>query len=121
MDGDFFLHEGVCDTARKVAFAGCRRSPQNRQPIFSACMFFPMLRIPPGNPRSAGFCRCRSQKSSPAWRSRQKPRLFQIPPRLSRWLRCSSAASRSLTGGSLAVALCRVAVTAETASLPSGK
>ena len=28
VDGDFFLHEGVCDTARKVAFPGSNAAPE---------------------------------------------------------------------------------------------
>ena len=32
-DGDFFLHEGVCDTACKVAFAGAYAAPEQAADI----------------------------------------------------------------------------------------
>ena len=66
VDGDFFLHEGVCDTARKVAFAGAYAAPEQAADIVGR-ISFPMLHIPAGKPGPAGSCRCRSQKSSPAW------------------------------------------------------
>ena len=47
--GDFFLHEGVCDTARKVAFPVADVPPEQAADVFGL-HFFPMLRIPPGNP-----------------------------------------------------------------------
>ena len=28
VDGDFFLHKGVCDTARKVALSGADAAPE---------------------------------------------------------------------------------------------
>src|SRR5699024_8712605 len=28
VDGDFFLHEGICDTARKITFAGADSPPK---------------------------------------------------------------------------------------------
>src|SRR5699024_12683723 len=49
VDGDFFLHEGVCDTARKVAFPVADVPPEQAADVFGL-HFFPMLRIPPGNP-----------------------------------------------------------------------
>ena len=33
VDGDFFLHEGVCDTARKVAFPGSHAAPEQAADI----------------------------------------------------------------------------------------
>ena len=48
-DGDFFLHEGVCDTACKVAFAGAYAAPEQAADIVCPHIF-PMLHIPAGKP-----------------------------------------------------------------------
>ena len=49
VDGDFFLHEGVCDTARKVAFPGSHAAPEQAADIVGSHIL-PMLHIPAGNP-----------------------------------------------------------------------
>src|SRR5699024_7355112 len=49
MDGDFFLHEGICDTARKVAFPGSHAAPEQTADIVGSHIL-PMLHIPAGNP-----------------------------------------------------------------------
>ena len=49
MDGDFFLHEGICDTARKVAFPGSHAAPEQAADIVGSHIL-PMLHIPAGNP-----------------------------------------------------------------------
>ena len=64
-DGDFFLHEGVCDTACKVAFA-VPTPPQNSS-RYCLSAYLPNAPHTGGQARSAGSCRCRSRKSSPAW------------------------------------------------------
>ena len=47
-DGDFFLHQGVCNTARKVAFAGSYTAPKEIADVLGL-HGVPMLRIEPGN------------------------------------------------------------------------
>src|SRR5699024_4246021 len=46
--GDFFLHEGICDTARKITFAGADSPPKQ---IADILIFhgIPMLRIETGS------------------------------------------------------------------------
>src|SRR5699024_3416521 len=49
VDGDFFLHEGVCDTACKVAFPGSYAAPEQAADIVCPHIL-PMLHIPAGKP-----------------------------------------------------------------------
>ena len=49
VDGDFFLHEGVCDTARKVAFPGSHAAPEQAADIVGSHIL-PVFHIPAGNP-----------------------------------------------------------------------
>ena len=49
VDGDFFLHEGVCDTARKIAFPGSHAAPEQAADIVGSHIR-PMLTLPAGNP-----------------------------------------------------------------------
>ena len=63
MDGDFFLHEGFCDTARKVKFSRFPL-PQNRQPILSA-KHIPNASHTGGQVPVCGFLASRSQSPVP--------------------------------------------------------
>ena len=47
VDGDFFLHEGVCDTARKVAFPGSHAAPKQAADIVGSHIL-PVFHIPAG-------------------------------------------------------------------------
>ena len=110
MDGDFFLHEGVCDTARKVAFPGSHAAPEQAADIVGSHIL-PMLHIPAGNPglRVPAVVVLKSPVphggvgKAPAF---QFLHGVKVPAPLLGGL-------PFLAGGSLAVALCRVTVTAK--------
>ena len=107
VDGDFFLHKGVCDTARKVAFPGSHAAPEQAADIVGSHIL-PVFHIPAGNPclRVPAVVVLKSPVphggvgKAPAFQflygvKVPAPLLGGLP---------------FLAGGSLAVALCRVAV-----------
>ena len=113
-DGDFFLHEGVCDTACKVAFAGAYAAPEQAADIVCPHIF-PMLHIPAGKPGLRVPAVVVLESPVPHGGVGKAP-AFQF----FHGVKVSAPLFGGfpfLAGGSLAVALCRVAVAPEDSGL----
>ena len=82
----------VCDTARKVAFPVADVPPEQAADVFGL-HFFPMLRIPPGNPGLRVSAVVVLECPIAAWAESAKALCFRFST-ASTWRRCSSAACR---------------------------
>ena len=114
VDGDFFLHKGVCDTARKVAFPGSHAAPEQAADIVGSHIL-PVFHIPAGNPGLRVPAVVVLKSPVPHGGVGKAP-AFQF----FHGVKVSAPLFGGfpfLAGGSLAVALCRVAVAPEDSGL----